>query len=83
MEGRELADGAWSDEGDAVAGADPHADELEALTEAAERDAAKAEPPAAESRAAKPSAAPEPPPPAPVEDDRPKRTGWWNRRGFL
>jgi ribonuclease E len=53
---------------------DRHADEVEALTAAAES--------AAEAPAPKPPQD-EPMEFRPVEDDRPKRSGWWSRKGFL
>ncbi len=73
---------------------DHHAEEVEVLTQATRRDEAAPEPeaafepeaPEAEVESVPVIAAPEPaatetppPPPEPVDDNRPKRSGWWNR----
>jgi ribonuclease E len=68
-------------------GGDSHAEEIAALTEASQESQDEAPAALEEDLAAEPSA-PEPVSvePAPVpepEDNRPKRTGWWNRRSFL
>ena len=64
---------------------DAHAEEIEALSEAAERHEESGSAPEAASdqdneRQAEP-AQPEPEPQP--EDNRPKRTGWWSRRSFF